>query len=379
MMFNHIQYARTLDYCDGILLFEGNDPIGGTYVGSYLEQVEGGDDYLVVGCRPEMLRLFRHGACDLLELLTASAVYGWCVASLLGTKRPLTVKGTGAGDIPNEYLPEPGYMIFDSEVNHGVVADAAERNNFVLQVSIEPPRTGRGRAVEFAVVEGLMDRVQDLARCAVKEVAGSRGVMEASRLGLVGMSEGSVVVTLEAAAGLDERRESALAQAFEWLDSLFDKMEVSQQLDVDMAEYAPATVEAYARLMKLLKDKETGFHYTWAAPDTVAPSHRVVSLERAQTLESELPRALMELSLEVAAKEVVLQGVLEAASQLNRRWTLRDARGVFRRGVIEEGELGLDDLVIGGQYTFTCLERVVEGRSGRRRRPTLFLQSISEP
>ena len=141
-------------------------------------------------------------------------------------------------------------------------------------------------------------------------------------MGLVGMSEGSVVVTLEAAAGLDERRESVLAQAFEWLDGLFDKMEVSQELDADVVEYAPATVEAYARLMKILKDEETGFHYTWAAPSTVAPSHRAVSQERAQVLESELPRVLMELHMVAEAREVILKGILEAANQLNRRWTL---------------------------------------------------------
>ena len=379
MMFDDIRYTRTLDYCDGISVLEAHDPIGGTYVGSYFEPVQGGDRYLVVGCRPETLRLFRHGGCDLLELLTTPPGGRWCLASLLGTREPLVIKHVDTGAIPDEYLPEPGYMIFDSEVNHGIVADAVERNNFVLQVSIEPPRTDRGHAVGFPVLRCLVDRVQELARCAVREVSGNRGVMEASRLDLVGMSEGSVVVTLEAATGLDERRESPLAQAFGWLDSLFYKMEASQGPDVDIAEYAPTTVDAYAKLMKLLKDEETGFHYTWAAPHTVAPSHRAVSLERALALESELPRALMELRAAFDAREVVLQGVLEAASQLNRRWTLRDARGVLRRGILEEGELGLDELVIGGHYTFTCLEKMAEDRSWRRRRRTLFLQSISEP
>ena len=378
MRLDEIRYTRTLDYCDGISVFEASDPIGGTYVASYLEGVEGGDRYLVVGCRPETLRLFRHGACDLRELLTVSATHGWYVADLLGTRRPLVVRDVGTGAIPDGYLPESGYMILDSEVDHGVVTDAAERNNFVLRISVEPPGTSRGHAVGIKTFNNLMRYIQELARCAAEEITESRRNRNASRLEVVKISEGSVVVTLQGAGGLDERRESVLAKAFERLDGLFDKMEVSQHIEADTAEYAPSTIGAYAKLMKLLKDEETGFHYTWAAPTTALPSHRAVSLERAQELESELPRTLMERSDEVPAREVVIQGTLVAASQLNRKWTLRDAERVLWNGVVEESELGLDELIIGGHYTFTCLEKRVGSGSGRSRKPALYLQAISE-
>ena len=379
MRFDELRYTRTLDYCDGISIFEANDPIGGTYVASYLEAVDGGDRYLVVGCQPEMLRLFRHGGHDLRDLLEQSARHGWCVADLVGTKKPLVVRLIGDGNIPNQHLPEPGYRLAEFEVDHGIVADAVERDNFVLQVSIEPPGTGITHAVGVAAFNDLMDRVQELAQCAVKEVVGSRGVRKASRLNVVGISEGSIVVTLQGAAGLDEERESVLTKAFEKLDDLFDTIGMSQQLDADVAEYASETIGAYAKLMKLLKDEETGFHYTWAAPTTAVPSHKAVSLERAQTLESELPRALMERSEETPAREVILQGTLEAASQLNHKWTLRDSEGVLWNGFVEEGELGLDELVIGSHYIFTCLEKRVESGSGRRRKPTLQLLAILEP
>jgi hypothetical protein len=381
MRFDEIRYTKTLDYCDGISVFEANDPIGGTYVASYLEAIEGGDRYLVVGCRPEMLRLFRHGACDLRELLTVSATHGWYVADLLGTRRPLFVRDVGAGPIPDGYLPDSGYMILDSEVDHGVVADAVERNNFVLHISVEPPGTSSGHSVGITTFNTLMRNIQELARCAaeeVEEVTESRRNRNASRLEVVKISEGSVVVTLQGADGLDERRESVLPKAFERLDGLFDKMEMSQQLSADTAEYAPSTIGAYAKLMKLLKDEETGFHYTWAAPTTALPSHRAVSLERAQELESELPRTLMERSDEVPAREVVIRGTLEAANQLNRKWTLRDAQRVLWNGTVEKGGLGLDELIIGGHYTFTCLEQRDDSGSRRSKKPTLYLKAISE-
>ena len=374
-----LHYVSTLDYCDGISVFEANDLIGGTYVASYLEAVSEGDKYLVVGCRPETLRLFRHGSCDLRDLLKVSASHGWYIADLFGTRRPLAIRQYGEGDIPDELLPEPGYTIFHSEVNHQVVRDALERNNFVLQVSIEPPGTGKGGAVGIRTLNSLVNRVHELVLCAIEEITESKGSRNAGRLDVVGVSEGSVVVTLQGAAGLDERRESVLAKAFERLDGLFEKMDIPEEFDADIAAYAPATVEAYAKLMKLLKNEETGFHYTWADPTTEVPSHRAVSLETAQTLARELPRALEERSQEIHTTELVLKGTLEAASQIERKWTLMDAEQVIWNGVVEKGELGLDELVIGGQYTFTCLEKRARSGLGRRGKSTLHLQAISEP
>ena len=378
MRFDEIKYNKTLDYCDGILIFEAHDPIGGTYVACFLEAVKGGDKYLVVGCRPESLRLFRLGACDLRDLLQMSAVNGWYVADFLGLRRPLDIRRAGEGDIPDEFLPEPGYMIFDSEVNHKVAKDAVERNNFVLEVTIEPPGSGREGAVGMSTLNNLVNRINELARCAVGEVTDGRGRRNTGRLDVVGVSEGSVVVTLQGTEGLDERRESSLAKAFERLDSLFERMEFSHQLDAAVAEYAPATVEAYARLMKLLKDEKTGFQYTWAAPTMAAPSHRAVSLERTQTLESDLPKALERFSEETPAEEIVIQGTLKVANQFTGKWTLEDAQRVRWNGVVEKDELGLEELVIGRHYTFTCLGTQSRSRSGRKGKPPLTLQAISE-
>jgi hypothetical protein len=377
MRIDQIRYIRTLDYCDGISIFEASDPIGGTYVASYLEAVNGGDRYLVVGCPPESLRLFRHGQFDLRELLTESSGYGWYIADFLGLRKPLDIKRQDSGGIPSEFLPEPGYTILDSVVDHEIVKDALDRDNFVLQVSIEPPETNQFRAVSSGTVNSLINRVQELARRVAEEVDGGNRRGNASRLNMVGVSEGSVIVTLQGASGLDERRESVLTKTFERIDDLFDKMEGSQDSELDVVEYEQTTIEAYVKLMKLLKDENTGFHYTWASPEMKVPSHRAVSLDTAQTLERELPNALARISLETPQIEVVVQGTLIAANQLDGKWVIRGTGSVLKRGVVEEGGPSLDDLVIGRQYAFACLEKWPETNSRRSRKPTLHLQAIT--
>ena len=83
------------------------------------------------------------------------------------------------------------------------------------------------------------------------------------------------------------------------MDNLLDKVEVSQELDADTAEYAPPIIQAYSKLMKLLKEEGTGFHYTWATPTANIPSHRKLSLERVQILENVLPETLERRSNDV--------------------------------------------------------------------------------
>lgn len=81
---------------------------------------------------------------------------------------------------------------------------------------------------------------------------------------------------------------------------------------------------------------------------------------------------------EVPTEEIELLGFLEAADQISRRWAMRDAHGTLWRGVIEDDDLGLDELVIAAEYRFTCSRQKLEPGT-RGRRPLLRLLAISEP
>ena len=379
MKTDQIAYTRTLDYCDGILVFEARDPIGGSYVASCLNFADGGERYLVVGCRPELLRRFRVGEVDLRSLLTESAINGWYLADFLGPRRPLEIIEVGRVDfIPDGLLPEPGYKIFDSEVNHELVKTALERSSFMLEVFIQPPKVDNSSAVGIRTLNRLVSYLQELARGAAEEIAGSQGRGRAGRLDVVGVAEGSLVVTLQGATRYDEDGELVLDKAFQRLDNLLDKVEASQELDTDTAEYALPTIQAYSKLMKLFKEEDTGFQYTWATPTANAPSHRKLSLERVQILENALPETLARRPNEVPTEEIELAGTLEVADQLKHRWVIKDAGGTLWRGEVPEGYLDLNELIIGAEYKFTCSRRMPEVGS-RGRRPLLKLLAISEP
>ena len=378
-----ILYTRTLDYYDGILLFEARDPIGGTYVASHLEPVPGGDRYLLVGCRPDDLHQFRHGAIALRNLMQNSAEYGWYLADLISTDRPLAIKEQGSEGIPEKYLPGDGITINEYEVDHETTKSARERDNAVIQVSIEPPEAAREYRVRADTLTGLINRVERLTRFAAEQVAteGTPGTpartkIHAGWLEIVDISSGSIKVTFQEVGGLDTNRESLLAKAMQRLDDLFNDIDASERAEPALSKYDPKVTDAYVSLMKFLKAKRTGFSYTWATPTSQRPSHRSVSLERARRI-AEQPREVIDIPYnETEGDEIVLEGILEMADEPDNQWRLRDHEHGVRAGTVGEDGPSLSNLVIDSRYRFVCVEEMQAVGRGGRRKPVLHLRSI---
>ncbi len=385
MRTNEIRYTKTLVFYDGILLFEAKDPIGGTYLASHVKPVPKGDRYLLVGCRPEDLRMLRQGAIEPRSLMQESAEYGWFLADLTSTERPLDILDQGFESIPEKHLPGEGITIAEFEVDHETTRQARERDNVILQVSIEPPEAVGEYRVRTDTLTGLLTRVERLTRYAAERTAieganpRTRGRVSRNvgRLEIVGISHGSIKVTLQEARGLDTNRESLLAKALEQLDGLFNEQDTSNRAEAYLAAYDSRVANAYISLMKFLRARKTGFSYTWATPTSRHPSHRGISLERVRKIASELPEFVEDSDNETPADEIVLEGTLEMADEPANRWRLRDLEHGVREGTVAEDGPSLSNLVIDRWYRFLCSEEAeLTGRRGRRK-PALFLRHIT--
>ena len=399
MRTDEILYTRTLDYYDDILVFEAKDAIGGTYVASHLEAVPSGNRYLLVGCKPEDLRLFRHGTKDLRSLIVESARYGWYLADLFDVEKPLKVEEQIAGGIPEDYLPGDGYKIAEFEVDHETARRAREQDNVVIQISIEPPEASQGYRVRSDTLAGLLTRVENLTRYAAEQVAEedegpsprTRETRNAGRLEILDISHGSIKVTMQAVSGLDTNRESMLEKALDQLDHLFNDLDSPDLMERDLSRYDPKVANACLRLMRFLRTKRTGFSYTWATPTSLRPSHRAVSLDRARRAAKELPELLVAINYEIPKElpellvaisdespeeDIILNGTLEMADEPGNRWRLRDPEQGVREGMVGEGGPSLSNLVIDRRYRFACVEEMQATGRGRRRNPVLFLKSI---
>ena len=391
MITNKIRYEKTIEYYDGIRLFEARDPIGGTYVAHLLEPNDEADRYLVFGCEPDQLRLFRNGGIDLKSLATNSSIYGWYLAEVTDFEEPIYVTSQDSDTIPDDYLPQPGFFITGVEVNQDVTARAKQQDNIVIQVTIEPPEAADEHRVRASTLKGLIQHVQTLTRLTAEhasrkeEQAGIRATRNRDdhELDAIELSQGSTVITFQGAHRSNTKDDPILYKALDQLDHLFKNADTPDRAADTLAQYDPTVANAYLRLMKFLKARKTGFSYTWATPRSTRPSHQAILLEKVEALAKELKGALERANEdedpdEIIPDDITLVGKLKMADEPNRQWRLMDLElGTVMEGTVEKDGPSLSSLVIDREYRFECQEGETQASSRSRKKPTLYLQSIT--
>ena len=379
-----IHYARTLEYYDGIQLFEAKDAIGGTYIAALLETGSDGDVYLLVGCEPQELRLFRNGGTDLRSLMTRSAVHGWYLADLVDLDKPLGLRPQEEDQIPGNLLPGPEFWITDAEVNHSVVARARESQNVVIQVTIEPTEGSAEHGIRASTLSNLLTRFQALIRQAVSQVTQddiptrdeARRRRESHLLDVIEMAPGSVRMTFQGVYTADPGELPPLARALETLDQLFSSTDETGADTDPFREHNDGTGKAYIELIKFLRTSKTSFSYTWAQPRSMRPSHRSMPLAGVNRLARDLPALLETSGATQEQEDLVIEGTLAMADEPKKRWRIRTAEGRSVAGSVDREGPSLSHLVINDRYRFHCSGMRTGGRGRPTTRPGLYLQNI---
>ena len=169
-----IRHTHTLFYYDGPQVFEARDAIGGHYVAVMLEPdlhsetvtpSDGpGDRYLVAGVAPERLRQFRTGAIDLRSLLVGSEDHERYMATARnGVENALALQRLAIPLIESGYLPDEGFLLHD-HASEGVLREARERNNLVVEIIAEPPEASAGHRIRANTLAGMLHHVQAMVR-----------------------------------------------------------------------------------------------------------------------------------------------------------------------------------------------------------------------
>ena len=391
MIKNKIHYEKTIEYYDGIRLFEARDPIGGTYAAYLLETNDQADRYLVFGCEPDQLRLFRNGGIDLKSLATKSSIYGWYLADITDFDEPIHVTSQDSDTIPDDYLPQPGFFITGVEVNQDVTARAKQQDNIVIQVTIDPPESADEHTVRASTLSGLIRHMRDLTRYAAEHASREeeKAGIQATRnrddheLYAIELSQGSTIITFQGARRPTTKDDPILYKALDQLDHLFKNADTPNRAADALAQYDPKVANAYLRLMKFLKARKTGFSYTWATPRSTRPSHQAILLEKVEALAKELKGALDranddEDADEIIPDNIILVGTLKMADEPNKRWRLMvpSSRSV-REGTVGKDGPSLSSLVIDREYRFECQEGQTQLGARSRKKPTLYLKSIT--
>ena len=194
-----VSYTTLLDYCDGPLLFEARDSIGGHYIAMAVETMEGEDGYVVVGVAPERLRQFRAGLVDLRLLVEEAGEDEWYLTEAADLSEPLKLNLQGSPLAQSGFLPDHGFMLHDSPSDAFALSEAQARNNLIFELAVEPPESAASHRIRLETFVGLLDQVQKMVKHAYR--AALRDIPPSHRPAVPPAEAALLDVVVPAAAG----------------------------------------------------------------------------------------------------------------------------------------------------------------------------------
>ena len=375
-----IVHHSTLFYYDGPHVFEARDAIGGHYiavmVGSELPDAAEnamrgqGERCLVAGVAPDRLRLFRSGAIDLRSLLRESVPDEHYLAAVdSAIDQPLRLERLATPLVDSEFLPDPGFLLYDRPADDHVLREARERNNFVIGLVTEPPEAVSRHRIHVNTLAGILNRVQALVKYACRAAIGTgchRQVDDMLDV-VVPASAGSFQVILEASNLPDLFGDHDLGRALPRVDLLFENTANADATIAVVKENRGHLAGAYLKLLRFLVQSETSLRYSWAEPTFDRPITHSVS-------QSDAGRLVEVLSTvdKLASEKITVEGTFERFNRGSGTWGLLTEEG-RRTGKIASDGPSLDGLKVGGRYRFHCEEEIEEIDITGRESRTLYL------
>ena len=369
-----IHHTRTLYYYDGPQVFEARDSIGGHYVALMIKSQIPGGQYVIVGVPPTRLRLFRSGSLDLRSLMSEAAPEDCYLASfgesldaplLISLERPSLEGGS--------FLPDDGFVLYDRPTTDFALGEARRRQNLVLEVAVDPPEAAEETRVRVDTLTALLTHVQGIIKYAYRKVLKPRFRQSDAYLMdvVVPAAPGSFRVILEEAklanSNLDLFGYSGISPALRRLDLLFEHVAVPERTLEVLQSNRGHLAGSFLSLLRVLKEHETGFRYSWADPTSEAASGRAVLESQVSPLVESLAKVT-----DLGVESVVLDGEFVKVDSRSGLWGLL-AEGKVTSGKIKEGGPSLDGLTVGHHYRFFCIEEVAVVVGTSRESRTLYL------
>lgn len=380
-----LHFTGVLYYYDGVQVFEARDAIGGHYVGTQVEPESAGTlRYVIVGVTPENLQRFRLGQVDLRELMDKRPVAVWYIADLSGEigKDVPVVERTEP--IPEEYLPEAGFVLLTSwqpAAASTAYQESRARNNVVLEVALEVPESADAHKIRVNRLSGLLVNLQSFLKHAYGKAIGALSIEQRQALNrdtaplldvAVPALTGSFRLVLEAVQTPDLFGTGEIVRALKILDRLTAVAGNPEETLTRAQEYQGHTASSYVRLLRFLVESNVSFAYAWASPDREEVTRHAVTRAQAEPL-----LTLLSSSESVGTETVVLVGRLRKVDVDAGTWRLlsnadgREYSGKARPGV------SLAHLITDDYYRFRCDEVVDEITGTGKEMRTLYLISYT--
>ena len=367
----NITLRRIFEYYDCPQVFEAVDPIGGTYIGTYVEERTEGD-YIIVGTAPEKMRLFRRGSVDLLSMLTERPEgFGWAFGSFVeNDSNQIALAAFSHAKIPDEFLPLAGFVLHPSENVDWIVQEAREKDSLILALTVEPPEAAGSHRIHSDSLGKLLINFQRLIKYAysnwAKTQKGATAILNGHVFDVQAFKGGSFQVLLEPSERANLFGSFEATGALEILGRLFESSGDPTSLVSEIStKYRGHFASAYRDFLDLMISQQTRVEIAWADTTSDKPTVRRMSATEAQTIRTALG-VITGLTEEI----LVLTGALVEANRDTGNWILETSDGK-RHGKRATDGPSLEGCKIGASFSFRMLRESRNDRARNRKNGSL--------
>lgn len=178
--------------------------------------------------------------------------------------------------------------------------------------------------------------------------------INASHINVLPFQPGSFEILIESDAKPDLFGFQHTSKIFENITLLLNKSDSIEDSINMVREFGGHYASAYAQFLEVISVRQVPMIFSWADTDKTGGSSVRIDATHATSLLKAL-RA----STELMSETTKVRGVLEKADANKNKWGLRTFDGLYYQGETE-GSFFLEGLTIGGEYSFTCRETLIE-------------------
>lgn len=343
------------------------DAVGTQYLCLLAEIGEEDDKFVCAPVSPSRLADFERGQVDLVDLLRDPQLPALYTGVSPHGEASFVISAEEAGEIPDEWFPDPGFFLDPFEVDSYSYEEALGRNKAVVHLSFNPPEARDAHKIEVGhLVDGLGIFQRFVRHAFSKSVsrlsqATQRLVKESESAGMevYAFSPGSFKVHLQSKSSADIVGYVDIEKALSLIDTVIaaDASDI-ETLSSLLRENKGHFISAYKSLLEFIIQNDSPIRYEWAAPDHPRPVQREISTGSAAYLYD-----VLTAYAELAVESVEFVGYVTKADAKRGMWTVQSQDGEEEyNGTIAEGSpASLSGITIETElYRFSCQELLEE-------------------
>ncbi|MCU0426786.1 MAG: hypothetical protein MUF71_14295 [Candidatus Kapabacteria bacterium] len=367
-----LKITRTLIYYDTPQLFLAQDKVGTLYLCLLVDDSK----YLVVSISKNRLFDFEAGKIDLRSLFELPEANVWFTTNEY-TNSFIVVQFADFEIVPEEYLPEQGFFLEQTNENEEIIAEAKERNKPIVHLSLSD--SSNEHSIDAYILSDFVKLFQNWVKHIFKKMLLAENKKEFDfthnyNLRVFATSPGSLNIHLESNATQDIFGTAVIETALAKIEEVTQNFDNSENYIATLKTIKGHSISAYRKIIGKVIDDKIRLKYQW-----YSLSSDKIHQGEINHIFAEKVLAILKIQDDLSKEMKEFSGSVKQADVTKGNWRiLHEPENKEYSGIAASSRI-LDGITLETQkYKFICEEKISVDRVTEREKIEYSLISIEK-